>query len=247
MLNEPTIEKLKALRLDAMGVGLVGAAEGTPARPSSPSTSASVSSSTPRASFARTVVSPDSSRRQSSRSARRASRTSTTRPSASWDKAVIRQLATCRWVQEHQNVIITGMTGVGKTYVACALAQHACRRGFSAIYRRASRLFDELTLARADGSYARLLSRFARTDVVVIDDWGLAAAREQERHDLLEILEDRYGTRSTIMTSQIPASDWHDYLGDATVADAILDRVLHNAHRLVIKGPSRRKENATAK
>jgi chromosomal replication initiation ATPase DnaA len=95
-------------------------------------------------------------------------------------------------VQEHQNVIVTGMTGVGKTYVACALAQHACRRGFSAIYRRASRLFDELTLARADGSYARLLSRFARTDVVVIDDWGLAAAREQERHDLLEILEDRY-------------------------------------------------------
>jgi DNA replication protein DnaC len=104
-----------------------------------------------------------------------------------------------------------------------------------------------LTLARADGTYARLLSKFARTDVLVIDDWGLTAAREQERQDLLEILEDRYGTRSTIMTSQIPATDWHDYLGDATVADAILDRVLHNAHRVVVKGPSRRKENATAK
>src|SRR5258708_615074 len=158
-------------------------------------------------------------------------------PKRELDKAVIRQLATCRWVQEHQNVIVTGMTGVGKTYIACAMAQHACRRGFSAIYRRASRLFDELTLARADGTFARLLSKFARTDVLVIDDWGLTAAREQERQDLLEILEDRYATRSTIMTSQIPANDWHTYLAAATLADAILDRVLHNAHTVLIKCP----------
>ena len=168
-------------------------------------------------------------------------------PKRELDKAVIRQLATCRWVHEHQSVTITGPTGVGKTYVACALAQHACRRGFSAMYRRASRLFDELTLARADGSYARLLSKLARTDVLVIDDWGLTASREAERQDLLEILEDRYGTRSTILTSQIPREKWHDHLGDATVADAILDRLIHNAHRIVINGPSRRKENATAK
>lgn len=162
------------------------------------------------------------------------------------DKAIIRQLATCRWVQEHQNVIVTGMTGVGKTYLACALAQQACRKGYSAIYRRASRLFDELALARADGSYVRLLVKLARVDVLVIDDWGLSPAREQERGDLLEILEDRFSNRSTIMTSQIPPNKWHEHLADETLADAILDRILHNAHRLVLKGPSRRKPEEAA-
>jgi DNA replication protein DnaC len=157
------------------------------------------------------------------------------------DKAVVRQLASCRWVHEHQNVIVTGMTGTGKTFVACALAQQACRKGFSATYRRASRLFDELALARADGSYVRLLTKLARVDVLVIDDWGLSPAGEQERRDFFEILEDRYGNRSTIMTSQLPTKTWHAHLADQTLADAILDRILHNAHRLVLKGPSRRK------
>jgi len=161
------------------------------------------------------------------------------------DKSVIRQLATCRWVQEHQSVVITGMTGTGKTYVACALAHAACRRGYRALYRRAPRLFDELTLAHADGSYSGLLARLAKLDVLVIDDWGLAPTREQERRDLLEILEDRYGTRSTIMTSQFPPAKWHDHLGDPTIADAVCDRILHNAHRLVLKGPSRRKEEVS--
>jgi DNA replication protein DnaC len=158
------------------------------------------------------------------------------------DKSVVRQLATCRWVQEHQNVVVTGATGTGKTYLACALAHGACRKGFRAIYRRAPRLFDELALAHADGSYPHLLARFAKVDVLVIDDWGLAAIKEQERRDLLEILEDRYGTRSTIMTSQLPPAKWHDHLGDPTLADAVCDRILHNAHRLTLKGPSRRKE-----
>lgn len=134
------------------------------------------------------------------------------------------------------------MTGTGKTYVACALAQQACRRGYRAVYRRAPRLFEELTLAHADGSYVSLLARLAKVDVLVIDDWGLAAVGERERHDLLEILEDRYGNRSTIMTSQLPPAKWHDQLGDPTVADAVCERILHNSHRLVLKGPSRRKE-----
>jgi len=158
------------------------------------------------------------------------------------DKAVIRQLATCRWVQEHHNVILVGATGTGKSFVACALAAHACRKGFRAYYRRAPRLFHDLTLARADGTYIRLLGKLARVDVLLIDDWGLAPVQDPERRDLLEILEDRYGTRSTIITSQLPPAQWHDYLADATLADAICDRILHNAHRLVLKGPSRRKE-----
>jgi DNA replication protein DnaC len=158
------------------------------------------------------------------------------------DRAVIRQLATCRWVAEHQAVVITGATGTGKTYLACALAQQACRKGYRAIYRRASRLTDELALARADGSYARVLARFARIDVLVIDDWGHAPLREQERRDLIEILDDRHGTRSTIMTSQLPTSKWHDHIGDPTNADAICDRILNASHKIVLKGPSRRKE-----
>jgi DNA replication protein DnaC len=159
------------------------------------------------------------------------------------DKSVIRQLATGRWVQEHQNVVITGATGTGKTYIACALAHAACRKGYRALYRRAPRLFDELMLAHADGSYAGLLARLAKLDVIVIDDWGLTAVKEQERRDLLEVLEDRYANRSTIMTSQLPPAKWHDHLGDPTIADAICERILHNAHRLVLKGPSRRKED----
>ncbi len=163
------------------------------------------------------------------------------------DKSVIRQLATCRWVTEHHNVVVTGATGTGKTYVACALAQQACRKGYRAVYRRAARLTDELTLARADGSYVRLLAKLVRVDVLVIDDWGHAPIQDQERRDLLEILDDRYGVRSTIMTSQLPVSKWHDHLGDPTHADAICDRVLHNAHRIVLKGPSRRKEEGKEK
>jgi DNA replication protein DnaC len=161
------------------------------------------------------------------------------------DKALIRQLAPCLWIQQHHNVLITGMTGTGKTFVACALAQQACRKGYRALYRRTSRLFEELTLARADGSYARLLDRFARIDVLVLDDWGLVPTKSGERNDLLEILEDRCGTRSTIIASQLPTANWHDHLADPTLADAILDRLIHNAHRIVLKGPSQRKEQAT--
>jgi DNA replication protein DnaC len=159
------------------------------------------------------------------------------------DKAVVRQLASCRWVEEHQAILITGMTGTGKSYLACALAHQACRKGFRAAYRRASRLFDELKLARADGTYPRMLARLARVDVLVIDDFAVAPVTDAQRADLLEVLEDRYGARSTIVTSQLPPAQWHDYLADPTLADAICDRLLNNAHRLVLKGPSKRKED----
>jgi DNA replication protein DnaC len=162
-------------------------------------------------------------------------------PKRELDRAQLRQLAACRWVAEHHNVLITGATGTGKTYIGCALAQQACRKGYRAIYRRASRLFSELALARADGSYPRVLAKIARADVLVLDDWAIAPITDSERRDLLEVLEDRYGTRSTIVTSQLPPKRWHEHIADPTHADAICDRLIHNAHRLVLKGPSKRK------
>jgi DNA replication protein DnaC len=160
------------------------------------------------------------------------------------DRVQVRQLGTCAWVGTHANVIVTGATGTGKSYVACALAQQACRGGFRALYRRVPRLLEELALAHADGTYTRLLGRLAKIDVLVLDDWGLAPLREQERRDMLEIFDDRHGVRSAILTSQLPVEKWHDYVADPTIADALLDRVVHNAHRIKLKGPSRRKPEA---
>lgn len=160
------------------------------------------------------------------------------------DKKLIRQLATCKWIALHQNIVITGMTGVGKSYIACALGQQACRKGHRVLYRRVSRLFDELALAHADGSYPRLLATLAKTDVLILDDWGLAPVGARERRDLNEIMDDRYGSRSTIITSQFPTETWHDQLGDPTTADAICDRILSNAHRVKLAGPSRRKQES---
>jgi DNA replication protein DnaC len=166
-------------------------------------------------------------------------------PKRELDKAQLRQLATCRWVEEHHNVLVTGPTGVGKTYIACALAQQSCRKGYRVLYRRLARLLEELTLARADGSYTKLLAKLARTDVLVLDDWGIVAIKEAHRQDLLEVVEDRDGLRSTVITSQLPREKWHEYIGDPTVADAVLDRIVHRAYTIALKGPSRRKEKAT--
>jgi DNA replication protein DnaC len=157
------------------------------------------------------------------------------------EKPTVRQLATCRWVSEHQTVLITGATGTGKSYFGCALAHEACRKGFRALYRRVPRLFDELRLARADGTYSRLLARIAKIDVLVLDDFAIAPLTDESRRDLLEILEDRYGLRATVITSQLKHDRWHDYLADPTVADAICDRVIHGAHKIALAGPSRRK------
>jgi len=170
-----------------------------------------------------------------------------TPPRRNLNKAVLRELATCRWVEQHNNVIITGATGTGKTYIACALASRACRSGYRALYRRVPRLWTELKLAHADGTYPRLLTRFAKVDVLILDDWGIGALTELQRHDVLEILEDRDGQRATVITSQLPQAKWHDHVGDPTVADAILDRVVHQAYKIDLKGPSRRKERATKK
>jgi len=158
------------------------------------------------------------------------------------DRAVVRQLATSHWAHDRQSILICGATGTGKTYLACALAEKACRHGFRAIYSRASRLFEELRLAHADGTYVKVLSRLSRMDVLVIDDFAICPVTDAQRRDLLEILEDRYDARSTIITSQLKPSHWHDYLADPTLADAICDRLLHHSHRLMLEGPSRRKE-----
>lgn len=158
------------------------------------------------------------------------------------DKAVVRQLACCRWVAETQHVTLSGATGTGKSYIACALAHQACRKGYRALYRKMTRLFEELRLARADGSYSRLLARFARINVLVIDDFAIAPVNDQQRQDLLELLDDRYDTGSVIIAGQLPPQNWHEYLGDPTLADAICDRVLHRSHNLKLSGPSRRKD-----
>lgn len=158
------------------------------------------------------------------------------------ERSLIKQLATGRWIAEHINVLITGATGVGKTYLACALGQLACRKGFRVLYKRMPRLLEELALAHADGTYMRTLQRIAKVDVLVLDDWGLAPLSDPQRRDILEIVEDRYASRSTIITSQLPVEKWHDHLGDPTIADAVLDRVVHHAHRFNLKGPSGRKK-----
>ncbi len=165
-------------------------------------------------------------------------------PRRELDRALIRHLATGRWILEHRNVLITGQTGVGKTYVACALGQHACRQGYRTLYRRLPRLFQELALARADSSYSTRLARLARVDWLIIDDWGLGTLTDPQRHDLLEVMEDRDAARSTVISSQLARDDWHAFLGDPTVADAVLDRLVHYAYTMTLKGPSRRKENA---
>lgn len=161
------------------------------------------------------------------------------------ERRLLRALATGQWIAGHQHILITGPTGVGKTYLACAFAQQACRQGYRVLYRRLPRLFDELTLARADGTYGTLMSRFARADVLVLDDWGLTVLKDGQRQDVLEILEDRDAARSTIITSQLPRAEWHVALGDPTIADAILDRLVHNAHEFALTGPSQRGERHT--
>ena len=157
------------------------------------------------------------------------------------DKAQLLDLGSCKWVTDRHNLLLTGPTGVGKTFIACALAQKACRQGLTALYLRLPRLFGDLTIAKGDGRYGKLLVQYSRVDVMVLDDWGVAPMTAENRRDLLEILDDRYEKKSTLITSQLPVDKWHRYLEDPTMADAILDRVVHNAYRIEMKGESMRK------
>ena len=161
------------------------------------------------------------------------------------DKSLMTSLATCQWVREHRNVLITGPTGVGKTWVACALGHQACRAGFTVLYLRLPRLCQDFLLTKGDGRYLKLMTTLAKTELLILDDWGVAALSDENRRDLLELLEDRHDRRATVVTSQLPVEHWHEALGDPTLADAILDRLVHNAYKLPLTCDSMRKRLAT--
>tara|TARA_B100000508_G_C11458998_1_gene278218 strand:- start:84 stop:842 length:759 start_codon:yes stop_codon:yes gene_type:complete len=157
------------------------------------------------------------------------------------NKSQMADLLSNQWVHQHHNILITGPTGCGKTWIACVLATQACRHGLSVRYFRTSRLLETLSIAHGDGRFQKLIQQLAKTDVLVLDDWGLEKMNLSQRNDLLEIMEDRHGLRSTVITSQLPTTQWHKMIGDATLADAILDRLLHNSHKLKLRGESMRK------
>jgi DNA replication protein DnaC len=163
------------------------------------------------------------------------------------DRQVLLSLGTCSFVQQHHNLVIIGPTGIGKSYLACAFVERACRRGFKAAYLRLPRLLQQLAVGRGDGSYARVLDRLKRVELLAIDDWLLAPLSDAERRDLMEVVEDRSERVSTLIASQVPSKDWHASIGDPNLADAICDRLLHNAHRIDLKGPSIRQTKGQPK
>jgi len=158
------------------------------------------------------------------------------------DRKLMRSLVSSDWVRQHQNILFIGPTGIGKSWLACALAHKACRDGFTVLHKRISELFRELAVAHVDGSFGRLLLKLSRTDVLLLDDFAMTPFKEAERRDLLEICDDRYQRRSLILTSQVPIAHWHEQIGDPTIADSILDRIVHNAYRVELNGESMRKK-----
>jgi DNA replication protein DnaC len=241
MLNQPTIEKLHALRLRGMAEAYRTQSE-----------QAEITSLSFEERFA-LLVDQQWTWRQNRALERRLAKAKLRqrasvedldfRSPRGLDRALVRSLTQeSAWVREHQNIFLVGPTGIGKSYLACALAEKACRDGFTALYTRAAQLFRDLALARADGSLRTLLARLARVDVLLVDDWAMASLADAERRDFLEICEDRYQLRSTVLTSQLPVAKWHERIGDPTLADSILDRLVHNAHRIEMRGESMRKK-----
>ena len=163
------------------------------------------------------------------------------------NKSQFLELAKCRWIKEHKNILLTGPTGVGKSYLACALGNKACLEGFKVQYIRVPRFLTEIMIGKGDGSYLKIMKGLSKVDVLILDDWGISKLTDEQRREFLEVMEDRYELKSTIITSQIPVKSWHEVIGDSTIADAILDRIVHNSYRLDIDGPSLREKDAKEK
>jgi DNA replication protein DnaC len=244
MLIHPTIERLRALGLSAMADAFIelqnvpDAAELT------------------REDWLGLLVDREATSRENKRLARRL-REARLRQSAvvedvdfrahrGLDRALFLKLATCQWIQDHHHLCVIGPTGIGKSWLACALGHKGCREGFSVLYKRASRLFTDLAQARGEGRLPRLMTTLERTRLLIIDDWGPEPLNAEQRRDLLEIVDDRYDRGSLLITSQVPVNRWHEVIGDPTLADAILDRIIHRAHRIELKGPSLRRRLVAA-
>jgi DNA replication protein DnaC len=244
MLNHPTLERLIELGLDGMAKGFRELGSNPESR------------ALEHAEWLGLLVEQEMTLRQQRRFAARA-RTAKLRHAATiedvdyrtprgLDRTMFLRLGTCDWIREHRHCLITGPCGAGKSWLACALGDKACRENLSVLYQRSPRLFASLALARGDGRYARLMRQLARVDLLILDDWGPEPLNAEQRRDLLEIVEDRYQTGSLIITSQVPVERWYEIVGDPTLADAILDRLVHNAHRIELKGESLRKKRADA-
>ncbi len=240
MLNHPTIDQLRALKLDGMADAFVELQAQDKARDLTP------------AEWLAVLLDREASNRGTKRFKTRLRSARLRHGQASiedvdyraprqLDKALFQQLATGRWIAEHRNLAICGPCGIGKSWLSCALAQKACRDGYSVHYARVPRLFGELELAHGDGRFAKLFRTLTKVDLLILDDWGPDRLNAGQRRDLMEIVEDRYGAGSTLITSQLPVEAWHEVIGEPTFADAILDRIVHNAYRLNLKGPSMRK------